>query len=384
MASLFDSPGLTATPTQSNQQTISGWATPYVQNLMGQAQALGSAPAPAYTGQLSAGASDLQKQAWQGLSGLTLPSSFGTAQENLSNISNAARNISYDPYNISTDTFGNTQARAYMNPYLEQSLSPQLQEARRAADINATKINANAVGAGAFGGNRAALMQSENLRNLGTTQAGIVGQGYNTAYQQAMAQFNADQARQLQADQAMAQQKEFGSTLGLQGLQAATSANQALSQSGTSQGQLNLANLQAQATGGAQQRQVNQDALNAQYNEFLRQQQYPQNMITMQSNVLRGLPVQTTNTYGAMPSAFQQGASGLAGLASMYGNVSQLPGISSGLDSLSGWWNSGNGAMDAVSKGTDYSYQMPITGATSLANDAALQSQADIWSGIGT
>lgn len=343
--SFLESPGLTATPTSSNQQTVSGYAAPLAQNLIGQTQALANAPMPAYTGQLTAGPSALQQQAWQGLSGLTLPGSFGTAQQNLGDISQRAENLTYNPYNVSTDTFGNTQAQAYMNPYLQQSLAPQLQEARRQADINANKINANAVGAGAFGGNRAALMQSENLRNLGTQEAGIVGQGYNTAYNAAMAQFNADQARQLQAQQAMAQQQEFGSTLGLQGLQAATQANQALSQSGMNQGQLNLQNLQAQAVGGAQQRQIQQDALNAQYNQYLQQLQYPTQMINLQSNVLRGLPgAMTTNTYGAMPSGFQTAAGVGSGLASLYGNLSKLPGVASGLSSLgqgiSNWWNS--------------------------------------------
>lgn len=351
--SFLDSPGLTATPTSSNQQTVSGYAAPLAQNLVGQTQALANAPMPAYTGQLTAGPSALQTQAWQGLSGLTLPSSFGTAQENLGNISQAAQNLRYDPYQISTDTFGNQQAQAYMNPYLQQSLEPQLAEARRQAQITGTGIAGQAVGKGAFGGNRESLMQSENLRNLGTTQSNIVGQGYNTAYSNAMAQFNADQARQLQAQQAMAQQQEFGSTLGLQGLQAATSANQALSQSGMNQGQLNLQNLQAQATGGAQQQQLAQNALNAQYNQYLRQLEYPQTMLNLQSNVLRGLPgATTTNTYGAMPSGFQQAAGVGAGLASLYGNVSKLPGVASGLGALgqgiSNWWNSapvGSGSL---------------------------------------
>jgi hypothetical protein len=353
--SFLESPGLTATPTSSNQQTISDWAAPYAQNLLSQTQGLANAPMPAYTGQLTAGPSALQNQAWQGLSGLTLPSSFGTAQENLGNISNKAQNLSYTPYDISTDTFNNSQAQAYMNPYLQQSLAPQLQEARRQAQISSTGIAGQATGKGAFGGNREALMQSENLRNLGTTQSNIVGQGYNTAYTNAMAQFNADQARQLQAQQAMAQQNEFGSTLGLQGLQAATSANQALSQSGMNQGQLNLQNLQAQATGGAQQQQLEQNALNAKYNQYLQQLQYPQTMLAMQSSILKGLPMSTTNTYGAMPSGFQQAAGVGAGLASLYGNVAKLPGVASGLESL---WGKASGLWDQAGATSTYNDMM--------------------------
>jgi len=101
---LFDSPGLKAVPDTSNQQTISPYAQPYVSDLLGKAQAFTGAATPAYTGQLTAGPSYLQEQAWQGLSGLTLPEGLAEAGANLNEISNKAQNLTFSPVNF-TNTY---------------------------------------------------------------------------------------------------------------------------------------------------------------------------------------------------------------------------------------------------------------------------------------
>ena len=318
--SFLSSPGLTSVPTQSVINGPSDFAQPLASDMIGKTQALANAPMPAYTGQLTAGASDLQNQAWQGLSNLTLPSGFGTAQQNLGDISTRAMGTSYSP----------NAPQPYMNPYLQMSLDPQLAEARRQSAITGTQIASGATGKGAFGGNREALMQSENQRNLGTNLANITGAGYNKAYDTAV------------------QQAEFGSNLGLQGLTAATGANQALSQSATNQNQQNVANLQAQATGGAQQRQVEQDALNAQYNQYLLQLGYPAQMLGLERSAIGSLPGSSSqSTYGAAPSGIQQASGVLSGLGSLFGNTGSLNGVAnsagSGIASLlSGIFGSNN------------------------------------------
>jgi hypothetical protein len=178
---------------------------------------------------------------------------------------------------------------------------------------------------------------NEQNRNLANNQ--LVSNAYNTAFQQAQAQFNADQARQQAMQQAMAQQKEFGANLGLQGLNTATGANQALSQSSMNMGQLQLAQLQAQLQGGAVQQGLAQQALNAPYNQYLQQLQYPQTMAKLQSSVLSGLPLQSTSTYGAQLSPFQTGAGAAAGIGSLIKDVSALPGVGALGNQISNWWN---------------------------------------------
>ena len=111
---------------------------------------------------------------------------------------------------FSSGTFGGEQAQQYMNPYLQASLNPQLAEARRQADITEQQNRAAMTKAGAFGGGRQAILAAEGQRNLGTNLANITGKGYDTAFQNAMNQFNQDQARNMQAQQASEQSKQFG------------------------------------------------------------------------------------------------------------------------------------------------------------------------------
>jgi hypothetical protein len=116
----------------------------------------------------------------------------------------------YQNTGFTSGTFGGEQAQQYMNPYLQASLNPQLAEARRQADITEQANKAAMTRAGAYGGGRSAILAAENQRNLGTNLANITGKGYDTAYTNAMSQFNQDQARNMQAQQASEQSKQFG------------------------------------------------------------------------------------------------------------------------------------------------------------------------------
>jgi hypothetical protein len=442
---MFDSPGLKSVPDTSAQQTVSPYAQPYISDLLGKTQAFTDNPNTAYTGQLTAGPSYLQNQAWQGLSGLTLPTGLTEAGANLQDISNQAQNLSFTPQNftntytaptpytginalnqytptgaytgsnignqysaaasgfkpidVTTGQFDQAAAQQYMNPYIQTALNPQLEALKRQSDINTQGDMAKLAKAGAFGGSRQAILQGQNEYNLLSQQADLIGKGYNQAYTQAGQQFTADQARQLQAQQSnvdqakyaaqlgmtdaqlmaqygmtaaqaneasrqfsqqqatqnaanlaqygttaqaaniqqgqfgatqamtaaqqqaqalQAQQaaqesaKQFGATYGLQGLQAATTAQQMAANAGAQEAQYGLANLQALSKAGTDQQTLNQAGLNAQYNEYLRQLKYPQEMLKLQKDIISGLPATTTNTFKAQSSTAQS-AAGAAG-----------------------------------------------------------------------
>src|SRR5210317_868435 len=57
----------------SQTNALSPWAAPYVTDMLSKGQALASMPYQGYTGPISAGASGLQQQAFQGLAGLAVP-----------------------------------------------------------------------------------------------------------------------------------------------------------------------------------------------------------------------------------------------------------------------------------------------------------------------
>lgn len=333
---LFSSDSLNATPSTSQQQTVSPYAQPYVSDMLSKTQALTDAPMPAYGGQLTAGASDLQNQAWNGLSGLTLPTSLQNAGSNLNDISNKQQALSYTPTNITANAFNKAAAEQYMNPYIQQALDPQLAALQRQQQINQQGDMAKLTQAGAFGGSRQAILQGQNNYNLLAQQAGLIGSGYNQAYNQAGQQFNADQARNLQAQQLNQAGNQFAATYGLQGLQAATQSQTAAANAGAQAAQYGLANLQALNTAGGQQQALNQQGLNAQYNEYLRQLKYPQEMVALQKNILSGLPATTTNTYSAKQSLAQSAAGGISGVA---GIVKDLKASGMSMDAISKYIN---------------------------------------------
>lgn len=269
-----------------------------------------------------AGFTPLQQQAQQGVANLQVPGQFGIATDAaLAATQGAFGAGQYQPGQFSGGRFGGREAAQYMNPYLEQSLAPQIAEAQRASDIMGTQMAGQATKAGAFGGSRYGLMEAERQRNLGQNISNIVGQGYNTAFTQAQQQFNQDMARRMQAQQLGEQSRQFGAGLGLQGMQtglqgAAQLANIGSQELGAQQGILGL-----QSQMGAQQQAQQQRVTDQMIQNYAMTQQYPQQQLAFMSAMLRGLPMEssTTQSYRAAPSALSQLTGlGLAG-ASMYG-----------------------------------------------------------------
>lgn len=306
------------TPTSApvtSESNLSSWAGPGIADYIQKGTALANAPYQAYTGPLTAGISPLQQQAFGIAGGLQTPASMGQATQMVGGAASKMGDLGYKP--VGSD-FNAQAAQQYMNPYLQASLEPQLAEARRQSQITQMGNAAKATQAGAFGGSRGALMDAETQRNLGTNLANITGQGYNTAYTNAMGQFNADQQRKIQEGQ-------FGTSFGLQALQGQQSAGTALGGLGVQEGNLVLANLSALAGAGTAQRGIEQqgiDALRAQYEE---ERLDPYKQIQFQQSLYQGLPVSTV-TGSTATSPFQNLSAIGAGAGGIYDVVNQLMG----------------------------------------------------------
>jgi hypothetical protein len=177
-------------------------------------------------------------------------------------------------------------AQSYMNPYLQNVLTPQLDELRRQNDITNAATNAKMTQAGAFGGGRQAIMNAENYRNLMQEQNKTVGQGYASAYDKAMAQFNAEQG----------QAKD-------------------------------LANLMS--TQGGIERGIESEGIAADKEEFEKQRQYPFQQVQFQRDMISGLPTGSVqNTPGQMSGVGQLlsalGGGAAAAKAFGYKDVTEL------------------------------------------------------------
>jgi hypothetical protein len=249
----------------SSSSTLSSWAAPYVTDILGKAQASAAQPYQAFTGPLTAGASELQTKAFGGLAGLTLPTSSQT---------------SFTP-----TSFTATAAEQYMNPFLMSALNPQLDEARRQSAISRAEQAGRLTRAGAYGGGRQAIMESELDRNLMTKLGDLTGRGYATAYDKAMDQFNKEQR------------------LGLESTQTAQ--------------KYGLDALDAISRGGATQQGIEQEGITADIGQFREERDYPQQQLKFMRDLIGPgmLPISTT-------TKDYQDPSGLANLFSLLGTGS--------------------------------------------------------------
>ena len=161
----------------------------------------------------------------------------------------------YQGMQASTQNFDTAAANQYMNPYLSASLAPQLQLLQQQLGAQQAQTNAQLAQAGAYGGGRQAIANSQNALNSNLAANQLISQGYNTAYNNALQGFQADQARQLQAQQANIGQQQFGAN------QALTNAQNAANYGQQAQGQ----NIQQQQFGAGQAMTAAQQA--AQYGQ---------------------------------------------------------------------------------------------------------------------
>jgi hypothetical protein len=282
----------------TNTQGLADWAAPYITNYLGEAQALGAQPYQTYQGPLTAGASGIQQNVFQGLAGLSVPGNLGQSFSSTG---------AYAPPNVATMGAGTTGATAptgptgtaaqYMNPYLQSVLNPQLQELRRQNDITQQNTNAKMTAQGAFGGGRNAIMNAQNNADLMRQMNSTVGTGYANAYDKAMQQFNTEQ----------------GQSRDLLGLLSSA---------------------------GAQQRGIESEGAAADLAEFNQQRQYPYQQVQFQRDMISGLPTSSvTNTPGQLSGIGQllQGLGGGVAAAKAFGynDISELLG-SLGLSTGSG------------------------------------------------
>jgi hypothetical protein len=284
--------------------------------------------------------------------------------------------------------------QAYMNPYLQNALNPQLAEIQRQYDITGQGQQSAAAKSGAFGGSREALMAAENQRNKNMAMNQVIGQGYNQAFTNAQQQMNAanqaalagnqqalsgygmglqgagqagnlalqgnqqalsgygqagsqalagygmglqgagqagQQAMQgygmgLQGAGQAGSQAMQGAGLGLQGVGAQQNAYNQLGAAGSNLANIGGQQLAAQqgiigtqAQQGATQQALEQSKINQSIQDYATAQQYPMMQLGAMSNMLRGLPMQSTavQSYQAQAPVAQQ-AAGLLGAYNAY------------------------------------------------------------------
>jgi hypothetical protein len=322
--------GGSPSPTQSTayNTNIPEYAKPYVTNMLEATQRqiyegtptegggfdiTGFKPYKPYSSNVNdyfAGFSPMQQRAMQATGQLGVPNEYGQATQmtGMAGLGSLglANQMAGTGQQFALDATDPRTTQAYMSPYMQNVVDYQKSQALRDYQMGQPMMAKQAIGQGAFGGNRLAIQQAEAQRGLMSQLQGIEATGAQSAFQNAQ------------------QQQQFGANLGLQGRQAGL---QGLNQFGQMAGQ--IGQLGAQQFGaqkdiiglqnqmGAQQQALEQNKINQAIQDYATQQQYPLMQLGFASNMLRGLPLQatTTQSYQATPSSLNQGLGLLAGAA---------------------------------------------------------------------
>ena len=286
-------------PSHTTQQTTSEYPTelkPFIKDIFGKAkgieQARTEAGYQAYPAPRIAGFTPDQQAAFTGIreaQGLSTPFYGGATA-----LTQRA-----------TRDFTPQLAQQYMSPYAQNVIDIEQRELGRRGDVERQRIGAGAAGAGGFGGSRHAILEAEQARQQGQRASDIQTKGLQSAFQASQQAI----AQQRQADLAGAGQ---------------------MAQLGAQVPGQRFKELGALAGLGAAEQTQRQRAIDLGYQQFRDEYNYPMQTLQDYSSVLRGFPLQASQTqnltsYSPVAPLSSQllgagaGLTGMAGMAGMFG-----------------------------------------------------------------
>jgi hypothetical protein len=218
--------GSNAPPANTTQVTIPDYAKPYMERVLGKAEALTDAPYQTYNQNRIAGSTEEQQAARSAVAGLQAPGQYEVAtglagaagleglragQYGPGQFDAGYQARDYGPSGFNTmfasperagfDTFGADQARQYMSPFMQNVVDVQKNAAIRDAQKAQLGASLGAARQGTYGGARQLLATTERERALGSQMGEIQAKGLQSAFEQAQQQFERDQSRRMSAQQ---------------------------------------------------------------------------------------------------------------------------------------------------------------------------------------
>jgi hypothetical protein len=183
----------------------------------------------------------------------------------------------------STGAFDPASTQAFMNPFQQNVIDEYTKEMRRQFDISQAGRDAQAVGRGAFGGDRQGVLDAEAAtgfqRQLGQGIAGLLSSGYQQAQRSAQQAFENQQRRGQLAAQNLANVGRTQAGIGQLFAQFDPIASGVLERDTST-----LARI------GATERGIGQAERTADYQNLLRQYLQPFQALGFQGSLIGGFP----------------------------------------------------------------------------------------------
>src|SRR5210317_1796806 len=264
------------------------------QDLYGRAKGIAQQPFVPYTGPRVAGFNPDQLRQFQATRGLF---ETGMEYDPLTGLQSLAQREA--PQIGQVGSLLGADIGAYQSPYTQQVIEQSMADIQRQADISRRQAQSQAIGAGAFGGSRSALLETESQRPYIEQQARTAAGLRQAGFEQAQIAAESDIARQQQMAM-FAPELELRARQQQAGLLGGVGAEQA-----ARLGQLGQI--------GLQQQQLQQGALDVPYQEFQRALEYAPQQFGLLKQAVFGQPENVTTTDRTSPS-FLDRASGAADL----------------------------------------------------------------------
>ncbi len=283
-------------PTAVTEPTIAKEIAPFLKDILGKGQALykqrmdeGFVP---YEGQTLADVTAQQKRAQEGIAGLV-----GTQKPLFDEAGVLVRG--------GTEKATAEALQPYMNPYQQAVTDIAKRDAQeRFEQTTLPALRKQAIDAGAFGGSRAAMRESQAQDAQARLLADLQAKGDLAAFQNAQQQFAAQKAREAQTAE------------GLTGL-------------GTAQYGAQLKELGQLEAVGREEQQRQQQLLDESYKRFLQERQFPEQQLGQYQQIVAGVPIQqssiTKTPQQFQPSPIAQAIGTGTGLANIYGAFTGNP-----------------------------------------------------------
>jgi len=282
------------TTTTVQQASLPAFQEAQFKELFGAAKGVAQQPFLPYTGPMVAGFSPDQLRQFQATRGLFETGMGYDPTKALQGLAQEQRPMTGQAASLLGQDIG-----AYQSPYQQQVIDLAMGDIQRQADIARGSAQDRAIRAGAFGGSRSALLESESQRPYAEAMQRTAVEGRQRGFEQAQAAAERDVARQQQMQmfapelELRARQQQAGLLGGLQGQQ--------------------LQQLGLLGGAGAQQQALQQRAIDAQRGEFQRALGYgPQQIGLLQGGM--GTPLVSTTTTDKKSTGLGDVLGGAAGL----------------------------------------------------------------------
>jgi hypothetical protein len=315
MASLFSGVPQTATSYSTSQTETPQWLQDAIYRQITAATNVAETPYTPYAGQLVAGVTAPQQQAWQqvqNLQGQFQPALSAATAGTTALTSAPGATAAAAPYlqKAGESITGNIQQ--FLNPYTE-SVTNQIAKlgARNLQENLLPAVSDAFVKAGQFGGTRMGEFGSRALRDTQESILNQQAQALQSGYGQALTAAQQEAARQA----GLATTAGGLASTDLTRQQSALQQLAALAQQGQSMGLQGAGALEA---AGAAERGITQEQLNAAYQQYQQELQYPKTQLDWLKGQTTGAAtnVPTTQTQTGTTTGSTYSASPLAQLAS--------------------------------------------------------------------